>query len=426
MADSVQVVAFEGGELRSQSPEILPGEAVLALPLSRFIVRMVRVSPGEDPVAVASPVLAAMSPFPDEPLTVACETMRETDAERVVFAAALPEDAADDIADALDAAKINVTRIDALALGELRGLWSKIGDGRTDVRRLLLLSGADCISLFVLDDDVPVAVRALTPSGDLRREAMLSLLEAEDFGGAKALSEIVAVGDVGADALESFAPIRRLEPDGDAAALALAGVADRAADPSSLDALPESWRELLEETRFKAKLKKFLAVSGGIWALVMLVLFGVPFVFGQLTSYQRGLSREKGHAKEYQRVVATREKVKLVQKYSDHSHGLLETMRAVSEWMPVDPDTGKVEVTLTSWTYNRKSGEDGVEAVVEFDCESDLDESLYIFQENLEKKSDFFTSARFDANGVRETSTRNATGRWKAKIVCSYKAGEEG
>jgi len=156
----------------------------------------------------------------------------------------------------------------------------------------------------------------------------------------------------------------------------------------------------------------------------MLVLFGVPFAFGLLTDYQRGLSREKGHASEYRKVVATREKVKLVQKYSDHSHGLLETMKAVSEWLPVDPETGKAEVVLTTWTYNRKSGDEGVEATVEFECESDSDEALYTFQEDLEKKSEFFTSARFDANGVRETSGRSS-GRWKAKLVCGYRAGEE-
>ena len=70
MAETIQVVAFEGGELRPLGSEIVPGEAVLALPLSRLVVKMVRVSEGEDAVAVASGILAAISPFPDEPLTV--------------------------------------------------------------------------------------------------------------------------------------------------------------------------------------------------------------------------------------------------------------------------------------------------------------------------------------------------------------------
>ena len=182
MAESIQIVAYTGGELRVLSGGIDPGEAVLALPLSRLVVKMVRVAEGEDPVAVATPVLAALSPFPDEPLTVSCETVSETEKGRVVLAAALPESASDDIADALDAAKLNVTRVDVLALGELRALWGQLGSGG---RRLVLLKGADCMSLFVLDDDVPSAVRAITSEGDLRREVMLSLLEAEDFSGGK-------------------------------------------------------------------------------------------------------------------------------------------------------------------------------------------------------------------------------------------------
>ena len=69
MAESIQVVAFEGGELRPLGPEIVPGEAVLALPLSRLVVRMVSVAAEDDPVKTASESLAAVSPFPDEPLT---------------------------------------------------------------------------------------------------------------------------------------------------------------------------------------------------------------------------------------------------------------------------------------------------------------------------------------------------------------------
>ena len=293
MAESIQIVAYTGGELRVLSGGIDPGEAVLALPLSRLVVKMVRVAEGEDPVAVATPVLVALSPFPDEPLTVSCETVSETEKGRVVLAAALPESASDDIADALDAAKLNVTRVDALALGELRALWGAIQVGAA--RKLVLLKGADCISLFVLDDDVPSAVRAITSEGDLRREVMLSLLEAEDFAGGKPLSEIVVSGDVDVAGLDAFAPVRRIEGAGEEAVFA--GMAERSAETGALDVLPDSWREVLEETRFKAKLKKFLAIVGGIWALVMLVLFGVPVVYGMLTDHQRTLSRE--HSRQY-------------------------------------------------------------------------------------------------------------------------------
>ena len=379
MAESIQVVAFEGGELRPLGSEIVPGEAVLALPLSRLVVKMVRVSEEEDAVAAASGILAAISPFPDEPLTVSCETVRETEKGRVVLAAALPEGAADDIASALDAAKINVTRVDILSLGELRGLWPQLSDGRTGVRRLVLLKGVDCLSLFVLDDDQPSAVRAITSEGDLRREVMLSLLEAEDFGGTKPLSEIVTAGDVDVSGLESFASVRRLETGEDRIALALKGVEERTGEQSSLDALPESWREVLEETRFKAKLKKFLAISGGIWALVMLVLFGVPFVFGLLTDRQKSLCKE--HSRQYKSVLAMKEKVNLVRKYSDHARGALETMKMVSDLLPLPEGSDSSCIELTSWNFKRK--EDDRTSGVRFSGEADSTALVYQFKDAL-------------------------------------------
>jgi len=414
MAETIQVVAFEGGELRPLGSEIVPGEAVLALPLSRLIVKMVRVSEAEDDVTAASGILAAVSPFPDEPLTVSCETVRETEKGRVILAAALPEGAADDIADALDAAKINVTRVDILSLGELRGLWPQLSDGRTGVRRLVLLKSADCLSLFVLDDDQPSAVRAITSEGDLRREVMLSLLEAEDFGGAKLLSEIVVAGDVDAFGLESFAPVRRLAAGEDRLALALKGVEERAGEPSSIDALPASWREVLEETRFKAKLKKFLAIAGGIWAFIMLVLFGVPVVFGLLTDRQKGLCRD--HSRQYKSVLAMKEKVDLVRKYSDHARGALETMKMVSDLLPLPEGSDSSCIELNSWNFRREDGENS--GGVKFSGEADSTALVYQFKDAL---VDCGLFAQVDLQGP----SAGKGGRQRFDIDCRFEGEEE-
>ena len=429
MAESIQIVAYTGGELRALSEGVAPGEAVLALPLSRLVVKMVRVAEGEDPVAVATPVLAALSPFPDEPLNVSCETVSENEKGRVVLAAALPESAADDIADALDAAKVNVTRVDALALGELRALWGQLGDAASSrvrdgegfsvtrqdaaspngygTRKLVLLKNVDCISLFVLDDDVPSAVRAITSDGDLRREVMLSLLEAEDFAGGKPLSEIVVSGDVDATGLEAFAPVRRIEGAGEEAVFA--GIEARSADPAALDVLPDSWREVLEETRFKAKLKKFLAIAGGIWALVMLVLFGVPVVFGLLTDHQRTLSRE--HSRQYKAVLATKEKVNLVRKYSDHSRGALEIMKAVSDTLPMPEDADSSCIELNSWNFKREEG-------VRFSGEADTAALVYQFKDAL------IDSGIFAEVNLQGPSAGKGN-RQRFDIDCRFQAEEE-
>ena len=451
MQKEVKVAAFEGGLLRLLAPGESGREAVLALPLNRLIVKMVAVPVDQDQVAFSAPILQAMSPFPDESLTVSCETVFESEAGKSVIAAALPESATDDIAEALDTAKLNVTRIDALEIGLLRGLWNEIYvAGDEPVRRLVMMAGADCISLIVLDGDRPSAIRAITDAGELKREVMLSLLEAEDFGGPMALKEIVFVAwgkrdavvdnvagasrpgtgergetedvagasrpGVGAsaspvalapealDSLAAFAPIRRLaSPDPD---LALVGVAERSAEAGSLDASPVSWKEVLVETRFKAKLTKYLAVTGGIWLLAIGVLFGVPIVYGFMTDYQKGLSRE--HQRQYAAVKAMKGKVDLVRKYSDHDRGALEIMKAVSDRLPEG-------MTLSSWNYKREDG-------LVISGEADNANDVYDLKDKLiELGDDERVFAEVNLNGPRA----GRAGRQAFDIECRYEGTEE-
>ena len=72
-------------------------EVVLGLPLTRLLVKLVRVPAEADVVETALPVLKAASPFPDDELTVGYEIVREGEDGKIVLAAALPESAADDI-----------------------------------------------------------------------------------------------------------------------------------------------------------------------------------------------------------------------------------------------------------------------------------------------------------------------------------------
>lgn len=377
--------------------------------LGRILAKVVRVGEGEDASEVALPLLQAMSPFPDEPLTVGVETLRESGEGRVVLAAALPEGAAEDIGEALDAAKVNPVRIDALALGALRERWSEISQGGGNVRRVVLVKEADDIALFVMDGDIPVALRAIAPGDDMRRSMMLALLEAEDFAGAAELSEIVVLGDVPRDGLETFAPIRDVACADDVGVM---GVAERSSEEHSLNALPDSWREMLEETRFKAKLVKFLAIAGGIWLLIMGVLFGVPVVYGYMTDHQKALMKE--HSRKYQEVREMREKVRLVQKYSDHSRGALEIMKAISDRLPAD-------VELTSWNFKRDEG-------VKFSGEAIAAPSVYQFKNDLlemaEVGEDGEPGARIFAD-VRLTGPTKAKGKERFDIECLYENEEE-
>jgi len=410
MSAEVQFAAYEGGQLRVLASKAKGREAVLALPLNRLLVKMVRVPQGNDPVEYCLPILQSLSPFPDEKLTVSCEVVRETERGTVLIAAAFPESAADDVAEALDAAKLSVVRIDSLVLGQLRGIWTALGE--SSGRRLILSRSVDCLSLVVLDGDQPSAIRAISGAADLRREVMLSLLEAEDFGGARRLAEIVVVeggeeiGETFEEGiLSGFAPVRTLRVGSDAA---LVGVAERARDASSLNALPESWRELLEETRFKARLIRRLAVAGGVWLIVMGTLFGVPIVYDLMTSHQKGLSRQ--HARQFQAVREMKAKVDLIRKYSDHARGALEIMKAVSDRLPTS-------VTLSSFDYNRDEG-------VRVHGDTEQKKDIYDFKKKLDEMDSDDGTRIFDE--VRLTGPTTSKGRFSFSLDCQYqKDGEE-
>ena len=444
MSIEAQIAAFEGGKLRVLASGEKSREAVLALPLNRLLVKMVRVPQDEDPVAVSEPILKTLSPFPADALTVSCETVRDDENGRVVIAAALPESAADDIGEALDAEKLSVVRIDSLALGQIRGIWNALGE--SSARRLVLLDSTDCLSCIVLDGDQPSAIRAITDRTNLWREVTLSLLEAEDFGGEKKLDEIVVVRSGEAESgeaesgeaesgeaeslplqdkdessisgsgkdsaspllgLSSFAPVRTIEVGSDAA---LVGVAERSADPAALNALPSTWQEMLEETRFKAKLTRYLAIAGGVWTLVMAVLFGVPVVYGFMTDHQKSLSKQ--HQRQYQAVKEMKAKVDLIHKYSDHARGALEIMKAVSDRLPEG-------ITLSSWTYKRDEG-------VRVSGDAATAEDVYAFKDAMDALS---AGEEKDAEvifNVVDLSGPNASkGGYRFDLDCQYQTGDE-
>ena len=411
MSEEIQVAAFESGQIRLLRPDEESGEVVLALPLSRLLMRMVKV-PAEaagDPVAYATPILQAASPYPDEALTVACETVSEGEGgASVVIAAALPESAAEDIGAALDERKLSVIRVDALVFGQLRGLWSQLGG---EGRRLALFGAADCISLLVLDGETPVAIRAITNIGELRREVMLSLLEAEDFGGASPLREVIVAGEIAVDGLEAFASVRRLECGED---VALIGVAERSTDAAAMNVLPASWREVLEEGRFKAKLKRNLAIAGGLWALIMAVLFGVPFVFGLMTDHQKSLCKD--HERKYKAVKEMKAKVEMVRKYSNHASGALEIMKAVSDRLPAG-------IELDSWSFKRDES-------VRFTGLASEASQVYDFKERMSEAS--YDAEEEDGEGERVFKTVDLDGpsagkggKQKFTLECGFVAEED-
>jgi len=354
-------------------------EFVLALPLSRFLAKGVRV-PVEEPETLgeaAQSALDEISPFPDDPLTAGFETVAETDDSIQAIAAALPEASSPDIADALAAAKIRVTRVDVAALGALRACWPRITAPEAEgamppARRIVLFDTADGWDLVVLDGGAPSIMRGMgvvSSAAELGRELMLSLLQGAP-GGETGDVVVFSQGGVPADVVErlgSFGPVRVEKIDDPFASLE--GCARRTAEGSALDATPAAWAEIRNEARFKKRLAMATGAAAAVWLVIMGVLIGVPFVYDQMRDAER--AKMSRHAKAYKAVKDMRDKVKLVQRYSDHARGALEMFKAVVDRMPDG-------ITLTSFQYKRNVN-------VHVTGEADQPTDVYTFKERFDQ-----------------------------------------
>ena len=149
--------------------------------------------------------------------------------------------------------------------------------------------------------------------------------------------------------------------------------------------------------------KGFLIVAGVVWALAMGILFGVPLAYGYMTDHPKALSRE--HARAYSEVKEMRDKVRLVQKYSDHSRSALEILKAVSDRLPAG-------VELTSWNFRR--GES-----VRVSGEASETSPVYQFKDRLVDTGAF-------EGGVTLSPIRSQGGKQKFDIECKFVADEEG
>ena len=393
-------------------------EFVLSLPLSKLLVETVRVpvERRDELETVAAEALERISPFPDESYRVGVEVVAETDRDVVAVVAALPDAVSLEIGDALDAAKARIVRTDATALGRLRTLWPRIVSGGAVGRRLVLMDLDDGWDFMVLDDDAPVVLRglgALASAAELGREVMLGLIRCENAAGPRDVGEIVVVteGALADDIrarLAGYGPVR-VETVGEEDAYAgVEGVANRTTEETALDVTPEAWNVALKEARFKKQLTVGMIIAGAIWLLAMLVLFGVPLGFGWLTDRQKAAS--KRHQTIYRKVKDTRDRVKLVQRYSDHARGALETMKVIADRLPEG-------VTLSQFQYRRG---DNVHVWAEASQPTDA----YAFKKALDKVTMDDDTPLFDDVSLSEVKQSRGGGH-RFDIEAKFKAEDE-
>lgn len=348
-------------------------QVVVALPLSRLLVRVLRL-----PVEVKDELLSAvalqmdkLSPFPGEELSVGCEVLSEGDEHLWVFAAAMPLVVSDELGSALNEARLHVVRTDVSALGWFRSLCGPLQLAQPG-RRVVLMDPDAGWDLLVVDHGIPVLARGLGTVDEpaaLARDVMLSLFNAELEAGRAAVSEVLVISaqaptDEWLAGLQDLLglPVRhRALPSLDGG---VEGVAVRTGEGAALDLTPQAWRDEVREARTRKRVLTGVAVAAAVWALFMAVLFSGPLVYKQMTDRVRAAS--KAHAKAYKQVSDMRARVNLILSYMDRSYSPLEMLRMASGYLPQG-------ITLTGFNFRRDDG-------VKITGEADLPTLVYDFK----------------------------------------------
>ena len=331
-------------------------QVVIALPLSRLLVRVMKLpmEVREDLTEAVALQMDKLSPFPGEELSVGYEILSESENALWVFVAALPAAVFEELGTALHAAKLQVIRTDASALGWFRSLCGPCQLTRPG-RRVLLMDPDEGWDLLVLDHGVPVLARGLgaqTDADALIRDLTLSLMNVELDAGESPVADVLVVSrNVPAPEL-----VRKLEaltgvvvrhvvpPTDDGGA---EGVAIRTGEGAALDLTPQVWRDEIKESGTRKRVLTGVGIAVSAWALFMGVLFSGPVVYKQMTAHVRGEAR--AHAKAFKRVSDTRDRVNLILAYTDRTYSPLEMLRMASSRLPQG-------ITLIGFNFRRDDG----------------------------------------------------------------------
>ena len=128
------------------------------------------------------------------------------------------------------------------------------------------------------------------------------------------------------------------------AADAVRGVAERSAEQGTANALPQTWLEILEETRFKRKMVVGFGAAAFLWVAALSVMLGVTWWTNRQAD-QVELAR-RAHRSAYNKVSDRKAQVETVRSVSNHDLGALETLRVVSGVLPEG-------VELSKWYFKR-------------------------------------------------------------------------
>ena len=396
--------------IKAAKRELGGGEVVLAFPLSRLLVHILKMPVEirdelEDAVSLQ---MDKISPFDEGGCSTGYEVLSEEENSLWVLAATMSSAVFDEINEPLRQVGWKVVRTDIGILGWLRTLCGPFNLSSPG-RRVVLANFKGGWMLLVMNHGTLVLARSfgkINGYDTLVRELTLSLLNVEIEAGPLAVVEVLVIAEERPDQ-ELFSKLNDLlgidsdykefpSLDG-----GVEGVALRSVEESVIDLTPQYWRDALKEGLTRKRVVVGVAVAIGIWALFMAALFSGPLVYKQLSN---GVKKQsKAHSRSFKSVSDTRNRVNLILSYTNREHSPLELLRITSGYLPQG-------IILTGFNFKKQEG-------VKISGVADQPTLVYQFK-NAVTEDPLFDS-------VSLTGPSASKGKHKFEISALFKGGEE-
>lgn len=366
------------------------GRVTLALPTESTLMRVVRL-PTEEVAEIRDMVALQVdkfSPFPVDQMAVSQEILHQQDGASRVAMVTAPLETVNHWGATLQEAGLYPREMDVEVLGWWR-LLKQEKQVPEDGRHLLLLMEETGVELLVIQDGVPVLLRALgkpgvaapaTAAAELAEELNFTLttLEAEWGSGSPHRLQVWSRGSLPAEFLDRLRVETQLELETrqlDALPPLTEGLARRAAErgPHRVDLAPAEWKTSLESRKLKRALVAAGAICLGLWLVGVLVVAGGLWWANRLAA---SLGREVAELKKpAAQVEQMKEQVRSLERYAARRHSGLECLREVVRLMPPELD-------LNAFTYKKYDE-------VALRGEADVSGPIYDFFQALEKSEVF-------------------------------------
>ena len=354
-------------------PPPKPGEGlVLVVPTADALVRAFRI-PSSDPdeiAAIAANQMESESPLDPAEMVFSHEVLHLGEGEALVLGAAVSAAACDRALELAGAEPGRVERVDVAAAGLSRAL-DAAGALAPSGRQPVLAQEGDRAVLLILDERRLVLARAVSAAravttASLASALRMAFLQVEmECGPESAAAPLLLCcdGEALRVAAESAAaavgraceapPPAAIAPHAAAFGAALRSLSRPENGEPPLDLFPEPWRQALADRRYKRLFVGSVALAAVAWVALVAGLWGWPAV---LRARENALQRVVESREEAEGAVRqVRERIRLIDRYSDRTHSPLEILREVSLALPDG-------VTLKSYTYEGARREASVEA----------------------------------------------------------------